>query len=113
MTQFHGNPHRFRGKFGQMRLPAIHKWSWDRQGAHCAFGALIPGPIFFIGVLTDSLPLVLGSLAITYIFIQYERSENVSVGDHAYPDIFGCLCGVTPWKLASAGLEVLHWLSVL
>ena len=37
------NPMKFIGRYGQVRLPAAHKWLWDRQGAHAGLGLLVRG----------------------------------------------------------------------
>lgn len=96
--RFADNVNKFKGRYGQIRLPAVHKWAFDRQGIHAILGLLI-GSILPLTYATnpDFLLEAVGVVAIlTYIFINYERSENVSINDYAYVDINGYFIGMVP-----------------
>lgn len=110
-NKFKDNINRFKGRYGQMRLPAIHKWAFDRQGIHAILGVLLGAllPITYLAA-PDYLLEIVGILGIlTYIFIQYERSENVSINDHAYVDINGYFIGFVPNVAVLAVLMAKDW----
>lgn len=84
MSRFKDNPDAFTGRYGQKRLPAAHNWHWDRQGIHAALGFGFGLTLFLHWIL----PLVL-----SYLFVNYERSEDENINDFAYVDIAGFLIG--------------------
>lgn len=95
-NKFEGNKNRFRGAFGQWRLPAAHKWTFGRQGQHALLG-LIPAGWLQVATMVNSVSaLLVASLAtaiVTYTFIKYEWTEDERINDHAYVDIGGYLVG--------------------
>ena len=96
------NPNTFRGRYGQLRLPAAHKWLFDRQGVHCLIG-LLYAALIGVGWWFGVWELVAICLAGTFVFLRYEETEDKVINDHAYVDIGGFLVGLT---LGGVGLAV-------
>ena len=96
------NPNSFIGRYGQRRLPAAHKWLFDRQGVHCLIGLLYAALIgvgWWLGVWELVALVIVGG----YVFLRYEETEDKVINDHAYVDIGGFLVGLT---LGGVGLAV-------
>ena len=100
MGRFKDNVHRFRGLQGQWRLPAFHKFLWDRTFAHAIHGA---GSVALIYM---GHPIV--GLAWLGTFCLYEVQEAKEINDHAYIDLYGMLMGIVP--AAVIGAVVSHFL---
>ena len=96
------NPNSFIGRYGQLRLPAAHKWLFDRQGVHCLVG-LIDVLLIGVGWWFGVWELVALCIAGGYVFLRYEESEDKSINDHAYVDIGGYRVGLT---IGAVGLAV-------
>ena len=88
------NPNYFIGRYGQRRLPAAHKWLFDRQGIHCLVG-LLYATLIGVGWWFDVWELVALCIIGSYVFLRYEETEDKSINDHAYIDIGGYLVGFT------------------
>ena len=88
------NSNSFIGRYGQRRLPAAHKWLFDRQGIHCLIGMLNTA-LIGVGWWFGSWEVVALCLVSVYVFLRYEESEDKTINDHAYIDIGGYLVGLT------------------
>ena len=88
------NPNTFIGRYGQRRLPAAHKWLFDRQGIHCLVG-LLYAALIGIGWWFDVWELVVLCVVGAYVFLRYEETEDESINDYAYVDIGGFLVGLS------------------
>ena len=88
------NRNTFIGRYGQLRLPAAHKWFFDRQGKHCLIG-LLYAALIGVGWWFGMWELVVLSVAGSYVFLRYEETEDKVINDHAYVDIGGFLVGLT------------------
>ena len=105
------NPNSFVGRYGQIRLPAAHKWLWDRQGAHAAFGCVVAAVGGF-GVWFGEWGLLVLAAIVTHLFLRYEVTEDDSINDHAYVDIGGYLTGFAVVVVATTAAVVARALGV-
>ena len=94
MSKYEGNKQRFRGLQGQWRLPAFHKFLWDRTFTHALHGAASVS-LMFLGKWLGPETTIVG-VAWLSLFCLYEVQEAKEINDHAYIDLYGLLAGVIP-----------------
>ena len=113
-NRFKDNPKRFRGRFGQLRLPAAKSWYPDRQWLHFLVGLLFGG-VFLCGIFYNDLMLV-PAIILTITFLVYEIMEGLEIHDFCYVDIGGFITGLSViiiggilYNIISAKLNLALW----
>ena len=102
MSKYEGNKQRFRGLQGQWRLPAFHKFLWDRTFTHALHGAASVSFMFlgWTSWTNQFWPITLIGVVWLSLFCLYEVQEAKEINDHAYIDLYGLLAGVIPSAIA-------------